>query len=59
MGPTNHVQTELDLLDDERKLVLERKCILEVKTRTFHSKSVNEYLVKWKNLSEDETTLQK
>ena len=56
LGPTNLIQTELHVLDDEGKLVLEPECILEVKTRTLCSKSFNEYLVKWKNLPDDEST---
>ena len=56
LGPTTHIQTKLPLLDDKWILVLEPKCILKVKTRTLHSKSINEYLVKWKNLPEDEAT---
>ena len=35
------LQTELPMLNDEGKLVLEPKCILEIKTRTLHSRSVN------------------
>ena len=56
LGPTTHIQTKLPLLDDKGILVLEPKCILKVKTRTLHSKLVNEYLVKWKNLPKDEAT---
>ena len=44
------------MLDEEGKLVLELECILEVKTRTLHSRFVNEYLVKWKNLHDEEAT---
>jgi hypothetical protein len=56
LGPTTHVQTELPLLDEEGKLVMEPKCILEVRTKILHSRSVNEYLIKWRNLPEDEAT---
>ena len=56
LGPTNHIQTELPLVDIEGRLVLEPECILEVKTIMLCSRSVKEYLVKWKNLQEDEVT---
>jgi hypothetical protein len=39
-----------------KKLVMESKCILEVKTKIFCSRSVNEYLIKWRNLPEDKAT---
>ena len=50
------MQTEFPMLDDEGKLVLEPECILEIKTRTICSRSVNEYLIKWRNLQDDEAT---
>ena len=56
LGPTNHIQIELPLVDIEGRLVLEIECILEVKTIMLCSRSVKEYLVKWKNLQEDEFT---
>ena len=56
LGSTTHIQIELSMLDDEGKLVLEPKCILEIKTRTLCSISVNEYLIKWRNLQDDEAT---
>ena len=56
LGSINHIQTELPMLDDEGKLVLEPKCILEIKTIIVHSISVNEYLIKWRNLPNDEAT---
>ena len=56
LGSTNHIQTELPMLDDEVKLVQELECILEIKTRTIHSRSVNVYLIKRINLPDDEAT---
>ena len=44
------------MLNDERKLVLEHEYILEIKTRIFFSTQVNEYLIKWKNLPDEEAT---
>ena len=56
LGSTTHIQIELPMLDDEGKIVLEPECILEIKTKTLRSRSVNEYLIKWRNLLDDETT---
>ena len=56
LGSTTHIQIELPMLDDEGKLVLELECILEIKTRTIHSRSVNVYLIKRINLPDDEAT---
>ena len=56
LGPTTHIQIELSMLDDEGKLVLEPECILEITTRTLCSKFINEYLVKWKKLLDEEAT---
>jgi hypothetical protein len=56
LGPTTPIQTQLPLLDEEGRLTLKPKGILEVKTKVLHSRSINEYLIKWKNLSKDEAT---
>ena len=59
LGSTTHIQTEFPMLDDEGKLVLEPECILEIKIKTLHSRSINEYLIKyWRNLPYDEATLE-
>jgi hypothetical protein len=55
LGPIVHLQIELPLLD-EGKLILLPKGILEVQTKFLHSRRVNEYLIKWKNLPGDEAT---
>ena len=46
LGSSTHIQTELPILDDEGKLVLEPECMLEIKTKTLHSRSFKEYLIK-------------
>ena len=56
LGPTVQVQTELPLLDEEGKLVLVPEGILEVQSKFLRSRRINEYLIKWKNLPEDEAT---
>ena len=56
LGSSTYIQIELPMLDDEGKLVLEPECILEIKTRTLRSRLVNEYLIKRRNLPDDEDT---
>jgi hypothetical protein len=56
LGPITPIQKKLPLLDEEGRLVLEPKGILKVKTKVLHSRDVNEYLIKWRNLLEDEAT---
>ena len=56
LGSYTHIQTKFPMLDDEGKLVMEPECILEIKTRTLRFKLVNEYLIKWRNLPNDEAT---
>ena len=58
LGSTTHIQTELPMLDDEGKLMLEPECILEIETKTLFTRSVDEYLIKWRNLPDDESTLE-
>jgi hypothetical protein len=50
IGFNNSIQTQLPLLDEEGRLILKPEGILEVRTKVLHSRSFNEYLIKWKNL---------
>jgi hypothetical protein len=56
LGPTTLIQSQLPLLDEEGRLILKPKGILEVRTKVLHSRSFNEYLIKWKNMTEEEAT---
>jgi len=56
LGPTIHIQTNLPLLDEEGRLILILEGILEVWTKFLRFRIINEYLIKWKNLPEDEAT---
>lgn len=47
---------ELPPLDDEGLLILELEAILETKERKLRSRIVIEYLVRWKNLSDEDAT---
>ena len=58
LGPTIHIQNEfpIPILDEEGRLILIHEGILEVQTKFLCSRRINEYLIKWKNLPEDEAT---
>jgi len=42
LGSTTHIQTKFPMLDNEGKIVLQQKCISEIKTTTLHSIWVKE-----------------
>ena len=50
------VQTILPELDEEGKIILEPKAIIETRTRQLQNRSISEYLIKWKNLSTEDST---
>ena len=50
--------TELPPLDEEGKLILIPKAILDTRERTLRNKLIKEYLVKWRNLPEEDATLE-
>ena len=56
LGSTTHIQTKFPMLDNKGKIVLQQKCISEIKTTTLHSIWVKEYLIKWTSLPNDEAT---
>ena len=47
---------ELPPTDDERHLVLQPEAILDTRERQLRSKTVKEYLVRWKNLPDEDAT---
>ena len=59
------VQTILPELDEEGKIILEPEAVTEIRTRQLRNQSISECLIKWKNLStedskwEDENFIQK
>jgi len=59
------VQTILRELDEEGKIILESEAVTKTRTRKLRNLSIEEYLIKWKNLStkdstwEDENFIQK
>ena len=50
------VQTILLELDEEGKIILELEAVTETRTRQLRNRSISEYLIKWKNLSVEDST---
>eukprot|EP00253_Pinus_taeda_P011542 PITA_11542 len=50
------VQTILPEIDEEGKIILEPEAVIETRTRQLRNRSISEYLMKWKNLSVEDTT---
>ena len=65
IGENLPIQTILPELDEEGKIILEPKAVMETRTRQLGNQSISEYLIKWKNLPtkdstwEDENFIQK
>ena len=65
IGDKLPVQIILPELDEEGKIILEPEAVIETRTRQLRNRSISEYLIKWKNLStedsawEDENFIQK
>ena len=47
---------ELPPMDDEGHLVLQLEAIIDSRERWLQSKTVHEFLVRWKNLSDEDAT---
>jgi hypothetical protein len=56
VGSNNSYIDKTTLLDEEGRLILKPKGILKFRTKVLHSRSINEYLIKWKNLLEEKST---
>ena len=50
------VQTIFPELDEERKIILEPKLITETRIRQLRNRSISEYLIKWNNLPDEDST---
>jgi len=50
------VQTVLQELDKEGKIILEPAAITEPRNRKLRNRSISEYLIKWKNLPAEDST---
>ena len=49
-------QTIFPELDEEGKIILEPEAVTETRTRQLRNRSISEYLIKWKNLSTEDST---
>ena len=65
IGDKLRVKTILSELDEEGKIILEPKVVMETRTQQLQNPSISEYIIKWKNLPakystwEDENFIQK
>ena len=56
IGDKLPIQTILLELDEEGKIILELEAITKTKTRQLRNRLISEYLIKWKNLSAEDST---
>jgi len=56
LGQAQPVQTEIPEFDDEGKIILEPEGILATKEKVLRSRTIKEYLIKWKNLPEEDSS---
>ena len=54
LGNHQSPKTTLPILDDEGKLILEPEGILSTRDKKLRSRVITEYLIKWKDLPEEE-----
>ena len=50
------MQTLLPLLDEEGRIILEQEAIIASRENKLRSRIIKEYLIKWKNLPEEDAT---
>ena len=56
LGQKQSVQTTLPTLDEEGKLILEPKAIINIREQILHTRMIKEYLIKWKNFPEEDAS---
>ena len=56
IGDKLPVQTILQKLDEEGKIILEPEAVTKTRTRQLRNRSISEYLIKWKNLFVEDST---
>jgi len=54
LGQQQKAQTILPIMDNEGRIVLEPEAILATRERRLRSRIIKEYLIKWKNLPEED-----
>jgi hypothetical protein len=56
VGKHQKVQTLLPMLDEEGRIILEPEAIISTREKKLQSRIIKEYLIKWKNLPEEDAT---
>ena len=56
VGQHQKVQKMLPMLDEEGRIILEPETITATRGKKLRSRVIKEYLIKWKNLSEEDTS---
>ena len=56
IGQHQQAQTLLPMLDDEGRIIVEPEYIITTRERILKTRVIKEYLIKWKNLSEEDAT---
>jgi hypothetical protein len=56
LGQAQPVQTKILEFDDEGKIILEPEGILATKEKVLRSITIREYIIKWKNLPEEDSS---
>ena len=54
LGQQQKVQTILPMLDEEGRIILDPEAIIATREKRLHSQVIKEYLIKWKNLPEED-----
>ena len=58
LGQRQSNQTTLPIFDEEGKLIMEPEAIISIKEGRLRSRIIKEYLIKWKNLLEEDASLE-
>ena len=56
LGQHQIVQTILPMLDDEGRVILEPEAIITTRERRLRSRTLKEYLIRWKFFSDEDTS---
>jgi hypothetical protein len=54
LGQHQKVKTMLPMLDEEGRIILEPEAIIATREKKLRSRVIKEYLIKWKNLPEED-----
>jgi hypothetical protein len=54
LGQQQMAQNILHVLDEEGRIILENEAIISTREKRLHSRVIKEYLIKWKNIPEED-----